>query len=46
LRDDGDGPEKITSEIELQRVRSRALQVFALGVGTAVLLTALLFTAR
>jgi hypothetical protein len=45
LRDDGDGPEKITGEIELARVRSRAAQVLMLGIGTAVVLTALLFTA-
>jgi hypothetical protein len=44
LRDDGDGPEKITGEVELGRVRRRALQVFALGVVTALLLTGLWLT--
>jgi hypothetical protein len=46
LRDDGDGPEKITGEIELARVRRLALRVIVLAVSTAVLLTGLLFTAR
>jgi hypothetical protein len=45
LRDDGSGPEKITGEMELLRVRRRAAQVFALAVATAFLLTGLLFTA-
>jgi len=46
LRDDGDGPEKITGEVELSRVRRLGLRVFLLAVGTAFLLTGLLFTVR
>jgi hypothetical protein len=46
LRDDGAGPEKITAEIELRRVRRLGLRVFLLALATAAFLTALLFTAR
>jgi len=46
LRDDGEGPEKITGENELSRVRRLGLRVFMLALSTAVVLTALLFTAR
>jgi hypothetical protein len=46
LRDDGAGPEKITGEIELLRVRQLGLRVFLLALATAALLTGLLFTAR
>jgi hypothetical protein len=45
LRDDGNGPEKITAEMELARVRRRALEVFVMGVATALLLTGLWLTA-
>jgi hypothetical protein len=46
LRDDGSGPEKITGEAELRRVRRLALRVFLVALGTACVLTGLLFTAR
>jgi hypothetical protein len=46
LRDDGSGPEKITVEVELLRVRRLGLRVLLLALGTASLLTGLLFTAR
>jgi hypothetical protein len=45
LRDDGAGPEKIDGEVELARVRRRALEVFALGIVTALFLTGLWLTA-
>jgi hypothetical protein len=45
LRDDGSGPEKIDGDNELARVRRLALRVFLLALATAVVLTALLFTA-
>ena len=37
---------KITGEMELSRVRSRAARVLLLAIGTAVVLTGLMFTAR
>jgi hypothetical protein len=46
LRDDGSGPEEISGEVELQRVRRLALRVLLMAVATAALLTGLLFTAR
>jgi hypothetical protein len=45
LRDDGAGPEKITGEVELARVRRRGLEVFVLGVVSALVLTGLWLTA-
>jgi len=46
LRDDGDGPREITGEMELAKVRRLGLRVFLLALGTALLLTGLLFTAH
>ncbi|MFT3770268.1 MAG: hypothetical protein QM820_32975 [Minicystis sp.] len=46
MRDDGDGPEKITGEAELARVRKLGLRVLLLAIATACVLTGLLFTAR